>query len=330
MSSPNEPGLSSSSTRVGRRLGTLLLISLASAVLLAATGALFEFVATRRIASSNPPAGRLVNINGRRTHIFCLGSGTPSVIFISGLGETYASWSKVQSDVARSTKACSYDRAGLGWSDPAPSPRDVNRMAGELHELLAASNLLPPYVVVGHSLGGGVAQAFDAKYPQEIAGMILVDSVTPGFLSRMPLDAWDQNMLRTARRMKRLAPFGIARLLSNCQVDNRPLIHCADFWATFTAERDSLPSSVREIGEVRSIGGTPLQVLSRDPDPAVGWGSPESRRAWEEMQEELPKLSTQGRQRIIRGATHYIQDDRPEAVIAAIADMLGRQRLASE
>lgn len=326
MSSPNEPGLSSSSTRVGRCLGTLLLISLASVALLAAAGALFEFVATRRIASSNPPAGRLVNSNGRRTHILCLGSGTPSVIFISGLGETYASWSKVQSDVARSTKACSYDRAGLGWSDPAPGPRDVNQMAGELHELLAASGLVPPYVVVGHSLGGGVAQAFDAKYPQEVAGMILVDSVTPGFLRRMTLDAWDQNMLRTARRMKRLAPFGIARLLGNCQMDNRPLIHCADFWATFTAERDSLPGSVREVGEVRSIGDTPLQVLSRDPDPAVGWGSPESHRAWEEMQEELPRLSTQGRQRVVSGATHYIQDDRPEEVIAAVADMLSRQR----
>ena len=326
MSSPNQSGLSSSSTGVGRCLRTILLIALASVVLLAATGALLEFVATRHVAKSNPPAGRLVNVNGRRTHIFCLGSGTPSVIFISGLGETYESWSKVQSDVARSTRACSYDRAGLGWSDPAPGPRDVSQMAGELHELLAASGVLPPYVVVGHSLGGGVAQVFDAKYPQEVAGMILVDSVTPGFLSRMPLDAWDQNMLRTARRMKRLAPFGIARLQGNCHVDNRPLIHCADFWTTFTAERDSMPGSVREIAEVRSIGDTPLQVLSRDPDPGVGWGSPESRRVWEEMQEELPKLSTQGRQRVVGGATHYIQDDRPEAVIAAIADVLGRQR----
>ena len=297
-------------------------------MLLAAAGALFEFVASRRIAGSNPPAGRLVNSNGRRTHIVCLGSGTPSVIFISGLGETYASWSKVQSDVARSAKACSYDRAGLGWSDPSPRPRDVNQMAGELHELLAASALLPPYVLVGHSLGGGVAQVFAGKYPHEVAGMILVDAVTPGFVSRMPLDEWDQNMLRTARRMRWLAPFGIARLQDKCQVDDRPLIHCADFWATFTAERDSLPASVREIAEVHSIGDTPLQVLSRDPDPAVGWGSPESRRAWEEMQEELPRLSTQGRQRVVSGATHYIQDDRPEAVLAAISDTLGRLRLA--
>lgn len=299
-----------------------MLIALVSVAMLAATGALFEFVATQHIAKNNPPAGRLVNIKGRRTHIFCLGSGSPRVIFISGLGETYASWAKVQPEVARSTTACSYDRAGLGWSDPAQGPRDVERMAGELHDLLVASDLLPPYVVVGHSLGGGVARVFGAKYPEEVAGMIFVDAVTPDFLSKMPLDAWDQNMLRTGRRMKRLAPFGIARLEGNCQLDNRPLIHCADFWTTFIGERDSLPSTVREIGEVRSIGDTPLRVLSRDPDPAVGWGSVESRQVWEEMQEELPKLSTRSRQSVVTGASHYIQDDRPDAVIAAISDML--------
>jgi pimeloyl-ACP methyl ester carboxylesterase len=195
-------------------------------------------------------------------------------------------------------------------------------MAGELHDLLVAGNLLPPYVVVGHSLGGGVARAFYAKYPREVSGIVFVDAVTPDFLRRMPPDAWDQNMLETARRMKRLAPFGIARLQGKCQVDNRPLIHCTDFWTTFTAERDSLPSSVQEMGEVQSVGGTPLEILSRDPDPAVGWGSAESRLAWEEMQEELTKLSTQSRQSIVSGATHYIQDDRPDAVIAAISDML--------
>jgi pimeloyl-ACP methyl ester carboxylesterase len=295
---------------------------LGSMVLLVSTGAFFEFVATQNIANNNPPPGRLIDIKGRRNHIYCLGAGTPTVIFVSGLGETYASWSKVQSDVARSTRACSYDRAGLGWSDSAQGPRDVNRMVGELHDLLVASDVLPPYLLVGHSLGGGVVRVFDAQYPEEVAGMIFVDAVPPDFLRRMQLDVWDENMLRTARRMKWLAPFGIARLQGKCQMDNRPLIHCADFWATFASERDSLPSSVREVREVKSVGDKPLQVLSRDPDPAVGWGSAENRVAWEEMQEELTKLSSRGHQSIVRGASHYIQDDRPDAVIAAISDML--------
>lgn len=300
----------------------ILLVLLGSMVLLVAAGASFEFVATRSIANNNPPPGRLVSVNGRKCHIFCLGAGTPSVIFISGLGETYDSWSKVQPEVARSTRTCSYDRAGLGWSDSAPEPREVRRMASELHDLLAASDVRPPYLLVGHSLGGGIARVFDAQYSQEVAGIIFVDAVPAEFLRRMQPDAWDENMLRTAHRMKWLAPFGIARLQGKCQVDNRPLIDCTDFWRTFTGEREALPNSVLQVGTVRSIGDTPLRILSRDPDPAVGWGSAENRLAWEEMQEELTKLSTQSRQSIVKGATHYIQDDQPQAVITAISDML--------
>jgi pimeloyl-ACP methyl ester carboxylesterase len=195
-------------------------------------------------------------------------------------------------------------------------------MASELHDLLAASEVRPPYLLVGHSLGGGIARVFDEQYPQEIDGMIFVDAVPAGFLSRMQPDAWDENMLRTAHKMKWLAPLGIARLQGKCQVDNHPLIHCTDFWLTFTGERDALPTSVVQIGAVQSVGGTPLQILSRDTDPAVGWGSTENRLAWEEMQEELTKLSTQSHQSIVKGATHYIQDDRPDAVITAISGML--------
>jgi pimeloyl-ACP methyl ester carboxylesterase len=326
MSPPNETGLSSLPVHSGRRLRATLLVLLGSMVLMVAAGASLEVVATRSIANSNPPPGRLVSVKGRKSHIFCLGAGTPSVIFISGLGETYDSWSKVQPEVARSTRTCSYDRAGLGWSDRAPGPREVGRMARELHDLLAASDVRPPYLLVGHSLGGGIARVFDAQYSREIAGVIFVDAVPADFLSRMQPDAWDENMLRTAHRMKWLAPLGIARLQGKCQVDNHPLIRCTDFWLTFTGERDALPISVLQIGAVQSVGSTPLQILSRDTDPAVGWGSAENRLAWETMQEGLTKLSTQSHQSVVKGATHYIQDDRPDEVITAISNMLSLVR----
>jgi pimeloyl-ACP methyl ester carboxylesterase len=322
VSTPNSTGLSFSPIRARSRLRTVFVVLLACVALSALAGAFFELLATRRIGANNPPAGRLVNISGRKNHIFCLGSGSPTVIFISGLGETYGSWSKVQPRVAQSTRTCSYDRAGLGWSDRPQEPRDVLLMATELHDLLAASDLKPPYLLVGHSLGGGIARVFDGQYPHEVAGMVFVDAVPAGFLSRLQPDAWDANMSRTAHRMRWLAPLGIARLQGKCQVDNRPFIHCSDFWATFTAEREALPTSVRQIAGVQSIGDTPLRILSRDTDPAVGWGSPENRLAWEEMQEDLAKLSTRSRQTIVKGATHYIQDDQPDAVIEAISGML--------
>jgi pimeloyl-ACP methyl ester carboxylesterase len=322
VSTPNNSAVSFAPIRARQRLRNVFLVLVACVALSALAGALFELVATRRTAAHNPPAGRLIDISGRKQHIFCVGSGAPTVIFISGLGETYDSWSKVQPRVAQSTRTCSYDRAGLGWSDRAQDPRDVLRMATELHNLLFAAELNPPYLVVGHSLGGGIARVFDGQYPQEVAAMVFVDAVPAGFLSRLQPDAWDENMSRTAHRMKWLAPFGIARLRDKCQVDNRPFIHCSDFWITFTAEREALPTSVRQIAGVQSIGDTPLRILSRDTDPGVGWGSLENRLAWEEMQEELSKLSTQSRQTIVKGATHYIQDDQPDAVIAAISDML--------
>jgi len=230
--------------------------------------------------------------------------------------------SKVQPETGHSTKACSYDRAGLGWSDLGPGPRDVHRMVSELHDLLQASGISPPYLLVGYSLGGGIIRVFAALHPQEVAGLIMVDALHPDFLRRMQLDAWDENMLRTAKWMQRVAPFGIARLEGRCAMDNRPLIQCRSFWKTFTDEREALPASVRQIGEVASLGNKPLIVLSRDPDPTVGWGTLENRRIWEKMQQELLQLSTQSQQATVKGASHYIQDDRPDAVNGAISRML--------
>jgi pimeloyl-ACP methyl ester carboxylesterase len=310
------------SSLVGRRCRRIVSVLAIAVVLALVLGALFEWVSSRRVARDHPPAGRLIEVAGVRSHIYCLGSGIPTVIFVSGLGETYDSWSKVQFEIGRSTKACSYDRAGLGWSDPGPAPRDIDRMVTELHNLLVASGISPPYLLVGHSLGGGVIRVFTALRQNELAGLIMVDALHPDFLKRMQLDAWDENMLRTAKWMQRVAPFGIARLEGRCAMDHHPLIQCANFWNPFVGEREALPASVREVGAVTSLGVKPLIILSRDPDPAVGWGTAENRKIWEQMQEELPRLSSQSQQIIVKRATHYIQDDRPDAVIEAISRML--------
>lgn len=307
---------------VGRRCRRVVSVLAIVVVLTLLIGALFEWVSSRKIARDHPPAGRLVEAAGVKSHIYCVGSGIPTVIFVSGLGETYDSWSKVQPETSRSTKACSYDRAGLGWSDPGPAPRDIDRIVTELHNLLLASDNPPPYLLVGHSLGGGVIRVFTALHQDEVAGLIMVDALHPDFLKRMQLDAWDENMLRTAKWMQRVAPFGIARLEGRCVMDHRPLIQCANFWKTFVGEREALAASVRQVEAVTSLGAKPLIVLSRDPDPAVGWGTAENRKIWEEMQEELPRLSSEGQQIIVKRATHYIQDDRPDAVIEAISRML--------
>ena len=124
--------------------------------------------------------GQLVDVGGYKMHINCTGQGTPVVILDSGLGDSYISWSKVQPQIAKFTRVCSYDRAGLGYSDASPRPRISKVIAEELHTLLHNAGIdLPPYILVGHSMGGFDVCMFASLYRSEVAGMVLVDSSHP-------------------------------------------------------------------------------------------------------------------------------------------------------
>src|SRR2546422_1727822 len=127
-------------------------------------------------ARSYPPPGKLVDVGGYRLHISCTGKGSPTVVLIAGGGDFSFDWDLVQPDVSRFTRACSYDRAGLAWSDPGPTPHTMGQDAYELHTLLKAARIKGPYVLVGHSVGGLIARVYAEQYPDEVAGMVLVDS----------------------------------------------------------------------------------------------------------------------------------------------------------
>ena len=123
------------------------------------------------------PPGVMVELGGHRLHIHCTGEGSPAVIFESGLGGTSLDWSRVQPEVSEFTRACSYDRAGYGWSEPGPSPRHAVRLAAELDRLLLSAGVPPPYVLVGHSFGGLTIRILAARREQTVAGLVLVDTV---------------------------------------------------------------------------------------------------------------------------------------------------------
>ena len=155
-------------------------------MILAAAGFLYENISEARDRRFNPMPGELVNVNGRKMHIDCTGEGNPTVILEAGLGDTYLSWRKVQPEIAKFARVCSYDRAGLGYSDSSSQPRTSRVIAQELHALLQAAQVPPPYVLVGHSMGGYDVRLYASLYRDEIAGMVLVDASHPDQETRFP------------------------------------------------------------------------------------------------------------------------------------------------
>ncbi|MSP21705.1 MAG: alpha/beta fold hydrolase [Dehalococcoidia bacterium] len=154
-----------------------LAILLVALIALSVVGALWESRAEAIDVRTYPPPGVLVDVWWHRLHIVCVGTGSPTVVIDAGLGDWSTTWSLVQPEVAKSTRTCTYDRAGSGWSDPDPQPRVASAFARELHTLLARADEPGHYVLVGHSMGGLTMQLFAREYASEVAGLVLIESM---------------------------------------------------------------------------------------------------------------------------------------------------------
>ena len=159
----------------GRWLVTPVLVVLAAA----SVGATVQNVNAVRVQDAYPTPGTTYASNGHRLHLDCRGNGGPTVVLFNGLGEFSASWSRITDAVGSTTRVCAYDRAGQGWSEDAASPQDGVTAAADLHAVLASAGEQGPYVLVGHSMGGPYAMTYAAEYPEQVAGMVLLDSTSP-------------------------------------------------------------------------------------------------------------------------------------------------------
>jgi pimeloyl-ACP methyl ester carboxylesterase len=311
--------------------GTLTLF-----VLLAITGAIYQFISIARDRRDYPMPGQLIDVGGYRMHIDCMGLGTPTVILDSGLGDSHISWRKVQPHIARFTRVCSYDRAGLGYSDSSPRPRTSKDFAQELHILLHNAGIIPPYILAGHSMGGFDVRLYASLYRSEVAGMVLVDSSHPEQQKRLPptLNDFDAGWLREQEFFEFTMPFGIPRLLGFCGNDAEVRAAECNFHSLreSVAELKTIAKSAAQTASAGSLGNMPLAVLSRDPD-SPQCDLPEdlvkpASDAWRQMQRELAQLSTRGTQVIAKNSGHYIQLDRPDLVIEAIRKIVDQARQA--
>jgi pimeloyl-ACP methyl ester carboxylesterase len=293
-------------------------------VVLATIGLLYERNAQKRDRELYPPPGKLVEIGGYRLHLHCAGIG-PTVILEYGHQGSYVDWHLVQPQIAAFARVCIYDRAGYGWSDTSPKPRVPSAMADELRDLLRAAGEAPPYILVGHSFGGLNAIMFAHKFPNEVAGILLVDASLPEMMS--PPRRRDRLRLHA---MQVAIPFGLPRWRRWCG-GNAPeeirglkqAITCrSSLYENYYREWSSFPESAAEIRSITSIGSIPLIVITRDPSVA---GNSDREMEWNQLQRERLSLSSKSEFVIARGSGHEVPMERPEVIAAAVKKLLHAQ-----
>jgi pimeloyl-ACP methyl ester carboxylesterase len=268
----------------GRWLVTAVLVLLAAA----SAGAGVRNVTTDSFASTYPAPGAVRSVGDHDLHIDCRGHGQPTVVLVSGLGEFSASWARIRDRVAPTTRVCAYDRAGQGWSDDVAHPQDGITAAEDLHVLLAAAGEAGPFVLVGHSIGGPYSMTYAAQYPDEVAGMVLLDSTSPHQFDAIPSYPVQYALMRRAYGvLPTLARLGLGVVLTGSHLPAGDAAPVDAMAATPRAGRNArdelsvLPVVFRQAQALTSLGDRPLVVLTsaenaRDTD---GWTGAQERMA---------------------------------------------------
>jgi len=330
-------------------LWIVLAVAVGIAVLLGA-GALYQWSGIRRDVRLYSPPGQMVEVgNGNRIHLYAIGTGSPAVVLESGISATCLNWRGVQKTLAKLTRVVAYDRAGLGWSDASNTPRTPSQIATELHATLKAAGIEPPWILAGHSFGGMVVRRFALSYPDEVAGLVLLDPLAPEEWS--PLSERSRRILargiRLARRGAFLARVGLVRAavalvmsgsrglpkaIGRCTsghgatVINRivgevgkmprevwPMV--AAQWAHpksflgMAAHFASLPESADEMMRTPPIDGIPVAVLTAGNNSAV-------------PEEQIHAIATNVLHVVARDCGHWIHLDQPDLVVDAVRELV--------
>ena len=280
-------------------------------LLLVALGGAYETVA--EATSSNPaPAGRTYLVNGHRLYLNCIGAGESTVVLFNGLGERTPSWAWVQRSLSSKTRVCAFDRAGQGWSGAATGRQDGHELASDLDGLLKAADISGPYVLAGHSTGGTYALVYAAQYPQQVAGVALIDSATPYQFDLPDYPGFYSVWRRASALLPSLSRAGFGRLVLDSGYATLPP-DARDALRAFAAEPRELRANNAEFAELRtvfgqakaltSLGEKPLGVVSADVGQQAGWAA---------AQAKLAQLSSNSFHRTADGATHeaLLEDER--------------------
>jgi pimeloyl-ACP methyl ester carboxylesterase len=294
------------------------------------TGWFYQSYRENQDVKTFPPRGHLVDIGDHALHIYCIGSGTPTVILEAGLGNMVLAWNRVQPQLAKISRVCAYDRAGFGHSEAGPFPRSGEQIVSELELLVEAAEIQPPFVLVGHSNGALYARLYERRHQDEVAGLVLVDP--------SPENASECDELpRTARTiyasLVAMADIGVPRLLlpyifpinGNLSADEKSelagLRARSDFLRALWSERGET-CRLREITQRSGPPeiGTPVELLSAE------YARPGTANPAAELHRRLAYEFEGTRLNLVEDSGHWIQRDRPNAVVESVERVINEVR----
>ncbi|NDJ54543.1 MAG: alpha/beta hydrolase [Chloroflexi bacterium] len=330
----------------GRRIFMGLVAAIA---LLLLVGATYQALASAADRRNHPPPGEMIDIGGFEMHLYCTGEGSPTVILITGASNNHAVWDPVQRAIETETRVCSFDRAGLGWSDFDPSAETMDDHVENLEALLQAAGESGPYIMVGHSIGGRQARAFTARNRDDVVGVVLVDSTIEGQNNRFPAEIAEGGAGAVAffGVCRALAPFGVIRLLNlggaqaesfetlsqEAKDQTRVIFHRTPICRGLQADA-AAAETITDASDIQphNLGDVPLIVLAAglSPDEEAPGAFPddmipvfeEFKLISAELQRELASLSTDSQLIVAEESGHYIQTTQPDLVVSAIETLI--------
>ena len=320
-----------------KRTGQIIVYLIGAITILLISGVIFQQVSLMQDARNYPPPGDLIDAGGHRLHLHCIGEGEPTLIVDTGAADWSLSWLELQDDLSELTRSCIYDRAGLGWSEAGEAPRTSDVLVSELHTLLENAGIETPFIYLGHSLGGYNARIYHEQYPDDLAGIILLESAHPEQWTQLPpeVEALIDEQVGLLNNMSLLSNLGIVRLILPEQSYLPDESH--GIYRSHMANGRHMTASALELGggidsaalvPDSSLGDLPLVVVtagkSFDAFRTFSDDLPfeEAEATWQALQVELAALSTNSVHLISPDAHHNINFTDPAIVIEAVEAML--------
>ena len=312
-------------------------------VILAVVGYVYEHYASAQDMKRYPPPGQLMQVENHELHLYCTGNGSPTVILEAAAQSSSLDWALVQPSITQLTRVCSYDRAGFGWSELGSQPRTAQQAAFELHSLLNEAGEQGPYILVGASYGGHIVRIFAHDYPEQVSGVILVDTRPEKLYSIPAIQQQGRSALGLLRVAAFLGEFGLLRPFIATMPDKMmpsaalpiyqshpgslEIVFQHKFIYAMYAEAQAMETSDAQVAAIGSMGNTPLIVIRHGNPMSMFSSLPpqeagEMEQKWQAFQEEIASQSSVGRIIVAEASGHIIQLEQPAIIVEAVQQLL--------